>query len=122
MKMKYTILAYKEEYRLLFENYHKLKHFLIELQADGPYLHAVKANYFEDVSFLNQYIFNQLSTRTDYQRQGHLHILNNFLTGKKITLEIRNNKIYIESADKNNIFFYIVYQNLKNYVIIDKNL
>ena len=116
--MKYTILAYKEEYRLFFENYHKLKNFLIELQADGPYLQAVKANYFEDVSFLNQYIFNQLSTRTDYQRQGHLHILNNFLTGKKITLEIRNNNIYIESADKNNIFFYIVYQNLKNYVII----
>lgn len=122
MKMRYIVLAYKEEYCYLLERYKNIKTLLINLNESDPYLKAVKDNYFVDISFLDQYIFNELSTRRDYERKEHVHILRNILTGKKTTLEIKNNKIYIESADKNNIFFYIIYQKLKNYVIIDKNL
>lgn len=120
--MKYTIFAYKAQYRFLFEHYQQLKRFLINIEETDPYLLMLKQSYFEDVSYLNDIIFKQLSTRIGYQRKNQVHILNNVLTGERMTLEIKNNKIYVESSNKNNIFFDIIYQNLESYVIMDENL
>lgn len=122
IKMKYIIFAYKAQYRFLFEHYQQLKRFLINVEESDPYLVILKQSYFEDVSYLNDIIFNKLSTRRGYQRKNQVHILNNILTGERMTLEIKNNKIYVESANKNNIFFDIIYQNLKSYVIMEGNL
>lgn len=120
--MKYIVFAYKAQYRFLFEHYQHLKQFLINIEETDPYMMKLKQSYFEDVSYLNDIIFKKLSTRRGYQRKNQVHILNNILTGERMTLEIKNNKIYVESLNKNNIFFDIIYQNLKSYVIMDKNL
>ena len=41
---------------------------------------------------------------------------------QELELYVENYKIIIESKDKTNIFFDILYHNLKSYVIIDENL
>ena len=49
-------------------------------------------------------------------------LLENELTHEISRLYVENYKIIIESKDKTNIFFDILYHNLKSYVIIDENL
>lgn len=120
--MEYIVLEYQKEYKTLFNQYPHLKHFLINMEDENGYITALKNSYYVDVSFLNDIIFHQLIHRKEYIRDGNMHILNNQLTDEKISLEIKNNKIHIHSSNKNNIFFYIIYQNLKSYVIIDKKL
>lgn len=122
INMEYTVLEYKEEYKGLFNQYPRLKDYLINMKANDNYMKSLKNSYYIDVSFLNDIIFHQLVNRKEYTRKDSLHILNNQLTGEKMTLEIKNNKIYINSFNKKNIFFYIIYQNLKSYVIMDGKL
>lgn len=122
MSMKYTIFAYKEEYKKLFAEYPQLEKFLMAEKIEDEYMVSLKNSCFEKLSFLNDVIFKQLGTRCDYQRQENLHKLNNQLTGEVMTLEVDENRIYIHSANKNNIFFYIIYQKLKSYVIIEEKL
>lgn len=120
--MEYTVLEYQKEFKTLFKQYPRLKEFLIHLDDENNYISSLKKSYYVDVSFLNDVIFNELISRKEYVRNDNIHTLNNQLTGEKMTLEIKNNRIYINSSNKNNIFFYIIYQNLKSYVIIDKKL
>lgn len=120
--MEYVVLEYQEEYKDLFSHYPHLKDYLLNISDEDNYTVSLKNSYYVDVSFLNDIIFHKLMDRKEYARDQSLHILDNVLTGEKMTLEIKNNKIYIHSNNKNNIFFYIIYQNLKSYVIIDKKL
>ena len=120
--MEYTVLEYQKEFEELFEKYPHLKKFLINIQDDDHYILALKKSFYVDVSYLNDIIFHKLIGRKEYTRKDNLHILKNQLTGEEMSLEIKNNKIYIHSSNKNNIFFYIIYQNLKSYVIMDKKL
>lgn len=120
--MEYIILEYQKEFKSLFKQYPHLKDFLIHLKDEDNYISSLKKSYYVDVSFLNDVIFNELISRKEYARKYNVHTLNNQLTGEKMTLEIKNNMIYINSANKNNIFFYIIYQNLKSYVIMDRKL
>lgn len=120
--MQYTIYEYQKQYRDLFQQYHHLQDYLTHLKNDDIYTKKLKQSFYQDVSFLDDIIYNKLSKRKDYKKKGRLHILFNPLTREKSTLIIKNNQIYIQSANKNNIFFYIIYQNLKYYVIIEKKL
>lgn len=120
--MRYTIFVYKEEYKSLFSQYPQLEKFIMADKTEDAYMSSLKKSCFEDLSFLNDIIFRQLAARCDYQRQENIHILNNQLTGEIMTLEIDENRIYIHSLNKNNIFFYIIYQKLKSYVIIEEKL
>lgn len=120
--MQYIIYEYQKQYRDLFQQYHHLQDYLTHLKNDDIYTKKLKQSFYQDIRFLDDIIYNKLSKRQDYKKIGHLHILFNLLTGEKSTLIIKNNQIYIHSTNKNNIFFYIVYQNLKYYVIIEKEL
>ena len=77
---------------------------------------------FEQYPHLNDVIYSALSKRQEYHRIGHLHIFENQLTHEIIHLEVKKYAIEVESRDKNNIFFDILYHNLKSYVIINGNL
>ena len=77
---------------------------------------------YKNVDYLNDVIYSALSKRQEYHRIGHLHIFENQLTHEIIHLEVKKYAIEVESRDKNNIFFDILYHNLKSYVIIDENL
>lgn len=67
-------------------------------------------------------LFTVSYERQEYHRIGRLHIFENQLTHEIIRLEVKKYAIEVESRDKNNIFFDILYHNLKSYVIINENL
>lgn len=120
--MQYIIYEYQKQYRDLFARYPHLENSLSHLKEDNSYCRALKSTLYHDLSFLDQLVYDKLQHRQEYVKKGHLHILYHPLTGQKSTFLIKNNKIYIHSLNKNNIFFYIIYQNLKYYVIIEKKL
>ena len=108
MNMKYIIYEYATGMEKLFEQYPHLKDYFDSLTLDNDYL--------------NDIIYSALSKRQEYHRIGHLHIFENQLTHEIIRLEVKKYAIEVESRDKNNIFFDILYHNLKSYVIINGNL
>lgn len=122
IKMKYTIYEYQKEYDGLFNQYLYLKNYLTNLDDHDNYVKKLKSSMYKNLDFLDEIVFQKLMKRKEYSRNGKIHTLYNQLTNEKITFEIQNNKIYIHSHDKNNIFFYIIYQNLENYVIIEEKL
>ena len=89
---------------------------------DNNYLIQLMECAYKNVDYLNDVIYSALSKRQEYHRIGHLHIFENQLTHEIIHLEVKKYAIEVESRDKNNIFFDILYHNLKSYVIINGNL
>ena len=106
--MKYVIYEYEEGIKQLFEKYPNLKQYFDNLTLDNDYM--------------NELIYKELHNRKEYHRVGKMHIFENELTHEISRLYVENYKIIIESKDKTNIFFDILYHNLKSYVIIDENL
>ena len=106
--MKYVIYEYEEGIKQLFEKYPNLKQYFDNLTLDND--------------FMNKFIYKELHNRKEYHRVGKMHIFENELTHEISRLYVENYKIIIESKDKTNIFFDILYHNLKSYVIIDENL
>ena len=106
--MKYVIYEYEEGIKQLFEKYPNLKQYFDNLTLDND--------------FMNELIYKELHNRKEYHRVGKMHIFENELTHEISRLYVENYKIIIESKDKTNIFFDILYHNLKSYVIIDENL
>ena len=90
--------------------------------CDFLFRHNVRKRNYKNVDYLNDVIYSVLSKRQEYHRIGRLHIFENQLTHEIIRLEVKKYAIEVESRDKNNIFFDILYHNLKSYVIINENL
>lgn len=122
MIVKYIIYEYAAGMEKLFEQYPHLKGYFDSLTLDNKYMVQLMECAYKNVDYLNDVIYNTLSKRQEYHRIGHLHIFENQLTHEIIRLEVKNYAIEVESKDKNNIFFDILYHNLKSYVIIDENL
>ena len=106
----------------LFEQYPHLKDYFDSLTLDNNYLIQLMECAYKNVDYLNDVIYSALSKRQEYHRIGNLHIFENQLTNEIIRLEVKKYAIEVESRDKNNIFFDILYHNLKSYVIINGNL
>ena len=112
--MKYVIYEYEEGIKQLFEKYPNLKQYFDNL----TFINCV----YNSVDYMNELIYKELHNRKEYPRVGKMHIFENELTHEISRLYVENYKIIIESKDKTNIFFDILYHNLKSYVIIDENL
>lgn len=122
MNMKYMIYEYATGMEKFFEQYPHLKDYFDSLTLDNNYLIQLMECAYKNVDYLNDVIYSALSKRQEYHRIGHLHIFENQLTHEIIRLEVKKYAIEVESRDKNNIFFDILYHNLKSYVIINGNL
>lgn len=122
MNMKYIIYEYATGMEKLFEQYPHLKDYFDSLTLDNNYLIQLMECAYKNIDYLNDVIYSALSKRQEYHRIGHLHIFENQLTHEIIRLEVKKYAIEVESRDKNNIFFDILYHNLKSYVIINGNL
>lgn len=122
MNMKYIIYEYATGMEKLFEQYPHLKDYFDSLTLDNNYLIQLMECAYKNVDYLNDVIYSVLSKRQEYHRIGRLHIFENQLTHEIIRLEVKKYAIEVESRDKNNIFFDILYHNLKSYVIIKENL
>ena len=107
--MKYVIYEYEEGIKQLFEKYPNLKQYFDNLTLDNDFMNKFINCVYNSVDYMNELIYKELHNRKEYHRVGKMHIFENY-------------KIIIESKDKTNIFFDILYHNLKSYVIIDENL
>ena len=63
--MQYTIYEYQKQYRDLFQQYHHLQDYLTHLKNDDIYTKKLKQSFYQDVSFLDDIIYNKLSKRKD---------------------------------------------------------
>ena len=106
--MKYVIYEYEEGIKQLFEKYPNLKQYFDNLTLDNDFMNKFINCVYNSVDYMNELIYKELHNRKEYHRVGKMHIFENELTH--------------ESKDKTNIFFDILYHNLKSYVIIDENL
>ena len=97
--MKYVIYEYEEGIKQLFEKYPNLKQYFDNLTLDNDFMNKFINCVYNSVDYMNELIYKELHNRY-----------------------VENYKIIIESKDKTNIFFDILYHNLKSYVIIDENL
>ena len=120
--MKYVIYEYEEGIKQLFEKYPNLKQYFDNLTLDNDFMNKFINCVYNSVDYMNELIYKELHNRKEYHRDGKMHIFENELTHEISRLYVENYKIIIESKDKTNIFFDILYHNLKSYVIIDENL
>ena len=129
--MKYVIYEYEEGIKQLFEKYPNLKQYFDNLTLDNDFMNKFINCVYNSVDYMNELIYKELHNRKEYHRVGKMHIFENELTHEisrlyvenyKIIIEVKKYAIEVESRDKNNIFFDILYHNLKSYVIIDENL
>lgn len=120
--MKYIIYEYEEGMKKLFEKYPNLKIYFDSLTLDTDFKKKFMNCVYNQVDYMNELIFKELHNRKGYHRIGKMHVFENELTHEICRLYGENYKIIIESKDKTNIFFDILYHNLKSYVIIDENL
>ena len=120
--MKYVIYEYEEGIKQLFEKYPDLKQYFDNLTLDNDFMNKFINCVYNNVDYMNELIYKKLHNRKEYHRVGKMHIFENELTHEISRLYVENYKIIIESKDKTNIFFDILYHNLKSYVIIDENL
>lgn len=120
--MKYVIYEYEEGIKQLFEKYPNLKQYFDNLTLDNDFMNKFINCVYNSVDYMNELIYKELHNRKEYHRVGKMHIFENELTHEISRLYVENYKNIIESKDKTNIFFDILYHNLKSYVIIDENL
>ena len=119
--MKYVIYEYEEGIKQLFEKYPNLKQYFDNLTLDNDFMNKFINCVYNSVDYMNELIYKELHNRKEYHRVGKMHIFENELTHEISRLYVENYKIIIESKDKTNIFFDILYHNLKSYVIICSN-
>ena len=116
--MKYVIYEYEEGIKQLFEKYPNLKQYFDNLTLDNDFMNKFINCVYNSVDYMNELIYKELHNRKEYHRVGKMHIFENELTHEISRLYVENYKIIIESKDKTNIFFDILYHNLKSYGLI----
>ena len=120
--MKYIIYEYGEGMKDMFEKYPHLKIYFDNLSLDNDFINKFLDCIYRNMEYMNDLIFKKLNHRHEYHRVGNIHVFENELTHEIYQLSVEKYRIIIESKDKSNIFFDILYHNLKSYVIIDENL
>lgn len=120
--MKYTICQYNDNIKYMIDDFPVLEKYFDSFILDNNFKIEFFNAIYDNVEFLNNLIFLKLKNRKGYHKEGRIHIFENELTHSISKLEVKKYKICIESDDKSNIFFDILYHNLKSYVIINENL
>lgn len=119
--MQYTVYQYKKNINSFMQKYPIASHIFNQLDEDCPFNQKQIENIFEDTDGINHCLYQSLSLRKGYKRIGNQHYLTNELTKEKISCTVENYRIIIHAQNKRNIFFDILYQISKRYVIIEEH-
>lgn len=116
----YTIYKLNDDNFSLLKQYPNIKHILLSLKPSNPFFSQQLEALFDSTVGINEYLYAKLSSRNDYQRVGNIHTICNQITKEKIQCRIHDYAIDISANQKSNIFFDILYQKSKRYVIMDE--
>lgn len=116
----YTIYKMNKNTITLFNQYPNIKQKLLSLKPQNSFFTHQIEILFESNYGINEYMYAKLSERLDYQREYNIHTIYNQLTKEKIICKVNDFTIEIVAHQKTNIFFDILYQKSKRYVIIDE--
>lgn len=106
----------------LLEQYSNIKKRFLTLEAKNQFFTNQIATLFQSNDEINDYIFDKLKDRSDYKREFNVHTIFNQLTKEYVICKVNDYNIEITANQKENIFFDILYQKSKKYVIIDEQL
>lgn len=104
----------------LFNQYPHIKQRLLSLKPQNPFFNYQIEALFDNNYGINEYLYGRLNERLDYQRESNIHTIYNQLTKEKMICKVHDYTIEIIASKNSNIFFDILYQKSKRYVIIDE--
>jgi hypothetical protein len=103
----------------MLKQYPNIKYKILSLQPKNKYLTNQMEVLFDTNDTVNEYLYQYFKDRSDYQRINNIHRINNVLTKESITCKVKDYCIEIEASKKSNIFYDILYQYSKRYVIME---
>ena len=116
----YYIYKLSTQSQQLFNQYPNIKQKILSLEPKNPYFTNQMEALIDSNDKINEYLFDCFKERSDYRREQNLHIIHNLLTKETITCKVDNFSIEIKAPKKSNIFYDILYQQSRNYVIMEK--
>lgn len=116
----YTIYKMNTNTLQLLQQYPSFKERLKKLQPINPFFTNQIETLVDTNDSINEYLYAKLSSRNDYQREANVHTIYNQLTKEKLECHVFDYRIEILANQKSNIFFDILYQKSKRYVIMDE--
>lgn len=116
----YTIYKLNTNNSSLLEHFPNIKNTLLSLKPSNPFFSQQLEALFDSTSGINEYLYAKLSARNDYQRVANMHTICNQITKETIQCKVHDYAIEISANQKSNIFFDILYQKSKRYVIMDE--
>ena len=114
----YTIYKVNKNTMHLFQQYPNSKQRLLSLKPENSFFSYQIEALFDNNYGINEYLYGKLSNRIDYQRESNIHTIYNQLTKEKTICKVHDFTIEIMAPKNSNIFFDILYQKSKRYVII----
>lgn len=102
----------------MFKQYPNIKQKILSLEPINPYFTNQIETIFENNENINEYLYDYFKGRSDYQRENNLHTIHNQLTKEIVTCKVNDFSIEVHAREKSNIFYDILYQYSKRYVII----
>lgn len=116
----YLVYHIKEHTKELLQCYPSLEKEFYHLKPINPFFSSQIETLFYSNKGVNKQIKEYFKGRSDYKNQSNVHTLYNQITKESIICTVYDYYIEIKANNKKNIFFDILYQNSKNYVIIDE--
>lgn len=116
----YYVYKLSTQSQQLFKQYPGIKQKVLSLEPKNPYFTNQIETLVESNDKINEYLYDNFKARSDYQRENNLHIIHNLLTKETITCKVENFNIEINAPKKSNIFYDILYQHSRKYVIMDE--
>ncbi len=117
----YYIYKINNPLKQLFKQYPNVQRKLLMLQPSNRYFSSQMEALFDDNENINEYLYERFKERNDYHRKANHHIISNQLTKEVLTCTVYDYSIEINAPKKENIFYDILYQYSKDYVIIDRD-
>lgn len=104
----------------LFRQYPGIKQEVLSLEPKNPFFTKQIEILFESNDNINEYLYEHFKDRSDYKRDKNIHKIHNILTNETIICKVNDYSIEINASKKRNIFYDILYQYSKRYVIMDE--
>ena len=116
----YKIYHLKDETKELLKYYPDLQDTILSIKPTNNFFSKQIETFFHLNDHINDFFKEYFKHRSNYQNRLNVHIIHNELTKESIIAHVYDYYIEIEASHKKNIFYDILYQKNKNYVILDK--
>lgn len=93
---------------------------LMRLEHKNDFMKKQLSLLFYSMENEDQRIRSCFQMRKDYRYCDHIHYIHNEITDKDTYCFIKNDVLVLKSHTKSNIFYDILYQSHKNYVILNE--